>query len=62
MITAWRIPMLTEQMLKATLRASEHQRNARTDNAPEPDEALKCRLVLGLERLGYEVILERSAA
>ena len=62
MISAWRIPMLTEPMRKATLDAAERQRLAATSEVREPRDILERRLVRRLEHLGYKVTLERTAA
>ena len=62
MIMAWRIPMLTAQMLEATLEAAERQRKAAPAGVAEHRDMLERRLVRSLERLGYRVILERTAA
>jgi hypothetical protein len=62
MIMAWRIPMLTAQMLEATLEAAERQRQTTAGGAPEHNDVLERYLVRSLERLGYRVILERTAA
>lgn len=58
-IVASRIPMLTEQMRTATLRAATAQDRvtAGTAAAREPARGL----VEQLERLGYRVMLERAA-
>jgi hypothetical protein len=50
--------MLTARMLEATLEAAARQRGTLAASAPEHNEVLE----RYLERLGYRVILERTAA
>ena len=62
MIIAQRIPLLTEQMRAATLRAAAAQtapvRPARPSGVTRPEDDLVARL----EHLGYTVHLQRRAA
>ena len=64
MISAWRIPVLTERMLAATLAAQEHQAQDTAEFAGvAPDSgSIELLLVERLERLGYRVKLERAVA
>jgi hypothetical protein len=58
MICAWRIPTLTEQMYRATVRAA-----ASTRATPNADTAgSTAHLIVRLERLGYTVTHPHRAA
>jgi hypothetical protein len=63
MISSWRIPMLTEQMMTATLKAAAQQRrHERKISQPSTaDVALAGSLVRRLTEMGYVVYVDRAA-
>lgn len=64
MIIAWRVPLYTEQVRAATIRAAEPygHRAAGSPRVTEAGPPPERRLVEQLEQLGYRVTLERIAA
>ena len=63
MSASWRIPMLTEQMMAATLKAAEQPRR-RAGKMSQPsttDVALAGSLVRRLTEMGYVVYVDRAA-
>lgn len=63
MIASWRIPMLTEKMMAATLKAAAQQRPREGTITPPStaDAALAGSLVRRLTEMGYVVYVDRAA-
>lgn len=62
MIMSWRIPMLTEKMMAATLKAAaEQHRDGRISQPSMEDAKLAGHLVRRLTEMGYVVYVDRAA-